>query len=265
MIDKDLFRRDILSVRERVPLVLNLTNFVAMTPSANALLAIGASPVISSCVEEMPELVRESDAVVINIGCLDRFQVEAMRLAASVASAADIPWVLDPVGAGATRLRTDVSLELARSFYPAVIRGNASEIMALAGDGTGTRGVDSRHNSVDAVMAARSLANQMKTVVSVSGEVDYITDGERIEMVSNGNPLMSRVTAMGCIATALTAAVTAVDRDYMTAATNAMALMGTVGEVASEGCRGTGSFFVNFMDCLSSATPSQLSGMIINR
>lgn len=255
MIDTRKFTGDCLAVRKESPLVLNITNYVAMNISANALLAIGASPIMSFCVEEIEELVNLCSALVVNIGCLDRVQIEAMHRAAGAASAAGKPWLLDPVGAGASRLRTGTGLSLAGDHAPSVIRGNASEIMALAGMDIKSRGVDSSCGSDRAVEAAQILAERYGTVVSVSGPVDYVTDGTVVESVSNGSPLMPHVTAMGCTASALTAAFLAVDGDGLTASVNAMLMMGLAGESAASHSRGTGTFAAAFIDELSNFDP----------
>lgn len=262
MLDLQKFIEDCLLVREQSPLVHNITNYVAMNIAANGLLAIGASPLMSFCEEEMEEIVTISSALVINIGCLDRNEIAGMRAAAQTASRLGKPWVLDPVGAGASRLRTETALSLIREFHPTIIRGNASEIMCLAGEQIVSRGVDSSNDSNDAADAARSLAECTGAVVSVSGAVDYVTDGKRVGTISNGSPMMSKVTAMGCTASAITGAFAAVDGDTFHAALNAMALMGVAGELAAAGSRGTGSLAMNFIDELSNFDAQQASRLI---
>ena len=275
-------------IKERRPLVVNVTNYVAMTPSANALLAIGASPIMVVEPSEVEEIVEKSAALVLNIGCLESTQIEVMKLAAARASELDIPWVLDPAGVGMSWLRTDTALQLIRKYKPAVIRANASEIAALASVlldahelkamqevGFVSNGVDSSMDSKSALEYAKNLAKFTGSIVSLSGEVDYITDGVKIVSLSNGSPLMPRVTAMGCIASAVTAAFLSVAcyseenkrTDYLQAAVNAMALMGVAGEKAHELCdrsstAGTGSFFVNFLDVLSGFDAAELAGRV---
>jgi len=252
------FQEDCAAIRQQKPLVHNITNYVAMNFAANALLAAGASPLMSFCPQEMEELVTLCGALSINIGCLDSQLIEASRKAASKASELGRPWVLDPVGVGASKLRSSVAVELVTKYRPTVIRGNASEIISLASEICGldrscvvSKGVDSSADSADAVAFAKCLAQTTGSVVSVSGPVDYITDGERVETISDGSPMMPQVTAMGCTATAITAAFLAVDRDPFAAALNAMALMGKAGSRAAEGCDGTGTFAVRFIDELS--------------
>jgi hydroxyethylthiazole kinase len=247
--------RSFATIKEKSPLVLNITNYVAMNFSANALLAIGASPIMSFYPEEMDELVAECDALVINIGCLDSLQVEAMTIAASAALKYGKPWVLDPVGIGASHIRKKICGELV-SFKPSIIRGNPSEIMTLAGLDATSRGVDSCRSSNDALSGAQSLALSAGAVVSVSGPRDYITDGNRVVTVSNGSPLMSRVTAMGCTATAMTAAFAAVTNPF-DAAVDAMMLMGLCGEAASSKADGTGTMETIFIDELYGFDPAE--------
>lgn len=259
----ELFKRDFNAIRQSSPLVHNITNYVAMNLSANVLLAAGASPIMSSEPEEIADLAASSDALVVNIGCLEQGQIAAMRLAAEAAHRQGKPWVLDPVGAGASRLRTETALELARSFRPTVIRGNASEIMALAGSGKGARGVDSAHDSAAALEYAVQIASALGTIVSISGPTDFITDGHNIIAISNGSPLMPKVSALGCAASALTAAFAAVGTGHaLAAAAGAMALMGIAGEVAAQHSAGPGSLAVNFIDTLSSLDPEEAAGLI---
>lgn len=284
MLDRQQFVKDCSAVRGISPIILNITNYVAMNISANALLAIGASPLMSSCQQEIKELVALSDALVINIGCLDCLQIEAMETAAEEASRLGKPWVLDPVGAGASRLRTETALRLISRYSPNIIRCNASEILSLATEYTGKiptaskqdqeqserkcRGVDSACASYEVVKHAAAFASKAGAVVSVSGQTDYITDGVRIECISNGHPVMPRVTAMGCTASSITAAFAAAGRNSFEAALHAMALMGTVGEKAVSKCKelygnvGAGSFQMHFLDMLTNSEAEELAGMI---
>lgn len=262
MIDKDLFVRDCIAVREGSPLVHNITNYVAMNVAANALLALGASPLMSFCIEEMEEVVSSCSALAINIGCLDSDQTAAMRVAAGAAVKFGKPWVLDPVGVGISDIRRRTCDELIREFHPSVIRGNVSEILCLTGRKVTMRGVDSTADSGEAAEAALLLAKSTGAVVSVSGPKDYISDGNNVESISNGSPIMEKVTAMGCTATAVTAAFAAVDPDPFRAALNAMALMGTLGEQASSKCAGTSSFASAFIDNMSTFNPESVSKLI---
>lgn len=259
------FAGDCRLVREDTPIIHNITNYVAMNFSANALLAIGASPIMSSEPEEMEDISAISSALVVNIGCIEKAQAAAMEIAASIAFRTGKPWVLDPVGAGASRYRTEAALSLAKRFRPSVIRGNASEIIALSraledaaadgAKGSGSRGVDSSEESIAAVEYGKSLASALGTVVSISGAVDYVTDGTEVVSIANGTPMMHSVTATGCVASAVTAAFLAVDPDALSAASCAMAIMGTAGEEAARRSSEPGSFAVGFIDALASADP----------
>jgi hydroxyethylthiazole kinase len=244
-------------IRAERPLVHNITNFVAMDISANALLAAGASPAMVHAREEVRDFVGISRALAVNIGTLSPDWVDAMHLAAAEAAAREIPWVLDPVGAGATSYRTHTSEALA-ARRPAVIRGNASEILALAAGTLGTGGVDASHASDAAVDPARALAARRGTVVAMTGSTDFVTDGTRTIAITNGHPLMARVTAVGCTATALVAAACAVEPDAMIAATAALVFLGVCGERAAEGQPGPGTFRVRLIDALATVTPDDL-------
>jgi hydroxyethylthiazole kinase len=237
------------SLREQRPLVHNITNYVAMTLSANVLLALGASPAMVHAVEEVEDFVTISNALVINIGTLSPRWVEAMRLAAGKAVALGKPWVLDPVGCGATRYRTDVSAEFA-GMGPTIIRGNASEIMSLAGaSGAKPKGVDSLASSDDAVAAGIALAKKTGAVVAVTGETDYATDGETIIAIEGGDKLMPLSTALGCALSATTAAFAAV-AEPLEAAVFALAVFGAAGAEAGRRCNGPGHLPAELCDAL---------------
>jgi len=250
MIDLAQLKAVCLRIRESSPIIHCITNYVAMEFNANALLAVGASPVMSSCKEEIDDLSVISNALVINIGCIDALQFEAMKLAADAACRMKKPWVLDPVGAGASKYRTECALHLINEFHPSVIRGNASEIMAVSGLPVQPRGVNSVNSSDEAIEAAKRLANKTGAIVSVSGSTDYITDGERIKSVTEGDPKMPMVTAMGCTATALTAAFLTVCNTPFEAASYAMELMGYAGETAAKRTEGPGTLKEIFLDAL---------------
>jgi len=239
MFDLSCFQADCAAIRQQKPIIHNITNYVAMNFAANALLAVGASPLMSFCPSEMEELVTLCGALSVNIGCLDGQLIEASEIAAAKASQLGRPWVLDPVGVGASKLRISTAVRLIEKYHPTVIRGNASEIICLAREicsfensCEASRGVDSCADSVDAIFAAKILASTTGAVVSVSGPTDYITDGEIVESVTEGSGMMPRVTAMGCTATAITAAFLAVDKDPLRAAVNAMKMMGIAGSRA---------------------------------
>jgi hydroxyethylthiazole kinase len=241
---------DVLEIRKRAPVVHNITNYVVMNSTANALLALGASPVMAHAEEEVEEMVGIASALVLNIGTLSERWIASMRRAAEAAARKGIPIVLDPVGAGATKLRTNAAHELLRIAPLSVIRGNASEVMALHGADAAARGVDSQHGSEAAVDAARTLSQQYGSVVSVSGVTDFIIRGDQTIRVHNGHVMMTRVTGLGCTASALTGAFCAVNPDPFEAAAHAMAVMGVVGELAEAASGGPGSLQVQFLDQL---------------
>lgn len=271
MFDIQKFTEDCLLIREKSPLIHNITNYVAMTPTANALLAIGASPIMSFCPEEILDLVEDSSAVLINLGCLDKQLVQAAKIAAAAALQAGKPWVLDPVGVGASVLRNKVASDLVLNYHPTIIRGNASEIIALAEEfglvrenSNGIHGVDSARPSQDALNSGKALARKTEAVISISGETDYIIDKEIMSTIANGDGIMPKVTAMGCTASAITAAFAAVDDSPFSAALNAMAMMGVCGELAAESCPGTGSFQTRFLDMLSSMEAGEIAVKVRN-
>jgi hydroxyethylthiazole kinase len=242
--------QDVQRIRTEAPLVHNITNYVVMNTTANALLSIGASPVMAHAIEEVEEMVGIARALVINIGTLSSPWIESMVRAGRRAVEKGIPIVLDPVGAGATHLRTSTARRLLHETPPAIIRGNASEIRALLYAEEGTKGVDSTHTSEEAVGAARMLSEHCRSVVCVSGAVDLIVSRQSIIRVSNGDPMMPRVTGLGCTASAIVGAFVAVNPDAFRAAAHAMAVVGIAGEIAAEGAQGPGSLQMRFYDAL---------------
>jgi len=244
--------QDLERIRAEAPLIHNITNYVVMNLTANALLAVGASPVMAHAVEEVEEMAGMARALVLNIGTLSPQWIDAMEKAGREAGRRRIPIVLDPVGCGATRFRTASALRLLEEAPPTVIRGNASEIRALAGAGGITKGVDSTSAPEEAVEAAQALSRRCRCAVSVSGATDVIVEGDCIIRVRNGHPLMTRVTGLGCVASAITGAFAAVNPSGFRAAAHAMCLMGVTGEVAAERSSGPASFQVSFLDALHS-------------
>ena len=241
-IDAAALWADLQAVRQQSPLVHNITNFVVMNYSANALLAVGASPVMAHAKEEVRDMVGIAQALVLNIGTLEPDWIEAMRLALLAARARGVPVVLDPVGAGATPYRNAAISELLRSGAPSVVRGNGSEVMSVAGLAAVTRGVDSAASSGEALDAARALARDLQAVVCISGADDHIVDaGGRWATLSNGHPWMTKVTGVGCSASAIVGAFCAVQPDRWRATLAAMAVLGVVGELAAERTQAAGA------------------------
>jgi hydroxyethylthiazole kinase len=245
-------------LREAAPLVHNITNYVVMNNTANALLAIGASPAMVHSTEEVEDFAAISGALVVNIGTLSPAWVAGMKLAVQRANEKKIRWALDPVGVGATRYRNTVSAELA-ALKPTVIRGNASEILALAGAASGpTKGVDSTASSDDTLEPARRLAALTGGAIAVTGKTDYVTDGKATRAIHNGHAMMARVTGLGCSATALISAFLAVTPDPLAAATHALAVFGVAGEMAAEKSPGPGSLQLHLLDALYALDRAEL-------
>jgi len=246
-------------VRAQKPLVHNITNYVVMNYTANALLACGASPVMAHAAEEVEEMVTLAGALVLNIGTLSPPWVEAMIKAGKRAQAVHVPVVLDPVGAGATRLRTDSARRLIEEFPVQVIRGNASEILSLAGGKSGrTKGVDTVHTVDEAGDAAMELARELRTTLAITGAVDLITDGRQIIRVMNGHEMMGRVTGTGCTATVIVAAFLAVDSNPLEAAATALSFFGLAGEKAAAKSSAPGTFQIALLDALYQITEDDL-------
>jgi len=237
-------------VRAASPLVHCLTNLVVSNFTANVLLALGASPAMVVAPEETGEFAAIADALLVNIGTIDSQQLLAMRFAIAGANGAGKPWVLDPIVAG-----LPFRMNAARQFIsqgPAAIRGNASEIIALASEGqTKTKGVDSLGPAEDALESARALAVESRTIVAVSGETDYVVDGTRTLAIPGGHSLMTQVTGVGCALNAAIAAYITVARDPFLGTAGALLAFATAGEAAARQATGPGSFAVAFLDQLS--------------
>lgn len=256
---------DVCAVRAQVPLVHSVTNLVVTAFNANVLLAAGASPIMAHAVEEVADLARLSGAVVVNIGTLDSHWVPAMQLALDTAREVGKPSVLDTVGAGASDYRNRVLADL-MARRPGVVRGNASEIMSLAGQGAQTRGVDSTDPVVRALAAAQMLTERYGCVVCVSGPEDHVLapDG-RHAVLRNGHSLMTRVTGVGCSASALVGAFAAVQPDAWRACTSAMAYWGVVGQIAAERMApdtGTGRYAGALLDVAGTLTHAELAATL---
>ncbi|MCB8747591.1 hydroxyethylthiazole kinase [Rhodoferax sp. U2-2l] len=246
---------DVLAVRSQRPLVHSITNLVVMNYNANFLLSMGASPVMAHAHEEVRDMAAIAQALVLNIGTLEPYWIESMRQALAIAAQRGIKTVLDPVGAGATSYRNQSIAALLAQASPSVIRGNASEIMSVAGVAVQTRGVDSGAAVSDALQAARDLAASTGGVVCVSGEVDHVLDAsDRHVSLSNGHEWMTRITGVGCSATALVGAFCAVQPDAWRATVSAMAYLGVVGQVATQQVQaqglGVGSLQIALLDQL---------------
>jgi hydroxyethylthiazole kinase len=250
---------DLAAIRARKPLVHQITNYVVMNETANATLALGALPVMAHAVEEVEEMASVAGALVLNIGTLSAHWIEAMMRAAEAANRAGVPVVLDPVGAGAKRLRTETARRILEEAEIAVVRGNAAEVATLAGRRAEIRGVESLGSSESGAELARAAAADLGCVVSVTGPVDHVSDGERTVAVANGHELLATVTGTGCMSSALTGCFLAVAADRpLDAAAEALAAFGVAGEDAAQGAKGPGSFHVNLYDALYGLDPATL-------
>jgi hydroxyethylthiazole kinase len=251
--------RTLARIRAERPLVHQITNYVVMNETANATLALGALPVMAHAVEEVEEMVGLASALVLNIGTLSPHWIEAMVLAGRAAGARGVPIVLDPVGAGATRYRTDTARGLLAELPIAVLRGNAGEVATLVGIEAEVRGVESIASSSDAAELAREAADTLQLVASVTGPVDHVSDGERVAAVANGHELLAAVSGTGCMSTAITGAFLAAEPDKpFEAAVEALAAFGVAGEDAAAGARGPGTFHANLYDALAGLDPDEL-------
>ena len=247
------------AMRAAAPLVHCVTNFVAMTPAANALLAAGASPAMIHAPEEAGAFAGVAGALTVNIGTLDAGWLAGMLAAASGARAAGRPWALDPVAVFASPFRREACASLLAE-RPTGIRGNASEIRALAGEAAGGRGVDAGDAVEAAADTAAALAERTGAVVAVTGAVDLVTDGARTARIAGGHPLMTRVTAMGCGLTAVLGAYLAAVEDPFEATVAALAHYKLAGERAGAVAAGPGSFQPAFLDALAAVDGAALSG-----
>jgi hydroxyethylthiazole kinase len=246
-------------LRQQRPLVHQITNYVVMNETANATLAIGALPVMAHAPEEVEELASIAGALVLNIGTLSRHWVDSMLLAGKAANAAGVPVVLDPVGVGATTLRTETAKRILSEVDVAILRGNSAEVAALAGIEAEIRGVESIGAEAGNASIARSAAERLGVVASVTGPVDHVADGSRVLAVANGDALLATITGSGCMSTALTGCFAAVRRDApFDAAVFALAAFGVAGEDAARDAKGPGTFHAGLYDALYALTPESL-------
>lgn len=242
------------ALRKKRPLIHHITNMVVMNTTANATLAIGASPVMAHSPDEVEEMVNFAGALVLNIGTLTRELVDSMIKAGQKANQLSIPVILDPVGAGATSLRTAEALRILKKIKVEIIRGNPAEVLSLGGEKGAIKGVDSFQEAGEAMEAATSLATKLRVTLAVTGREDFVTNGKRSVWVSNGHPLMKLVTGTGCIATTVVAAFATVDPDPLYAASTALGYFGLAGEKGAQKASSPGSFQVALFDALYDLT-----------
>lgn len=256
-ITPDSIWADLRTLRETTPLVLSLTNSVVREFTANALLALGASPIMSDAFEEISELVGIAGALNLNIGTPTPRSAEAMALAAAAAKAKGIPIALDPVAVGATQMRRKLVDRLLNIATPTVIRGNQAEITALAGLSSVARGVDAVGNLEQAPSVVRQLAKQTGSIVVASGATDYLSDENTVIAIQNGHSLMARTTGSGCVASAVIAAFLPISSRPFSVVISAMVVMDLAGELAADHSltEGPGSFRVRFLDAFDKLEP----------
>ena len=254
MVDYDL-KSLLEKLREERPLVHNITNYVVMNFTANALLAMGASPVMAHAADEVEEMVSLANAFVINIGTLSKHWIDSMLRAGSKANELGVPVIMDPVGSGATSLRTNTFRRLLKELKLTVVRGNASEILSVASDLIKTQGVDTSHNVEQALETARAVGKEVASVVAITGPVDLITDGTKVIRCHNGHPLLGSVTGTGCAATTTIAAFAAVTDDPLEATSAGLAFFGLAGELAGDRASSPGSFMISLLDAMYEITP----------
>jgi len=248
-------------LRGRRPLVHQITNYVVMNETANATLALGALPVMAHALEEVEEMVGLAGALVLNIGTLSPQWVEAMIAAGKAANAGGIPVVLDPVGAGATRYRTETTRRILSEVGVTVLRGNQGEVATLVGAAAEVRGVESIGAAGDAADLARTAALNLGLIASVTGVVDHVSDGTRVLAVANGHELLATVTGTGCMSSAVTGCFLAAKRDEpLEAAAEALAAFGVAAEDAARDAKGPGTFHANLYDALAALDPETLDG-----
>ncbi len=248
-------------LREAKPLVHQITNYVVMNETANATLALGALPVMAHAREEVEEMAAIAGALVLNIGTLSPHWVEAMIAAGKVANERGIPVVLDPVGVGATRYRTETAGRILDEVRVTVLRGNAGEVATLVGVDAEVRGVESIDAGGDAAELAVQAGRTLGLVAAVTGPVDHVSDGARSIAVENGDAMLATITGTGCISSALTACFSAVNADRpLEAAAEALVALGVAGEDAAATARGPGSFHVGLYDALAALDPATLDG-----
>jgi hydroxyethylthiazole kinase len=248
-------------LRERKPLVHQITNYVVMNETANATLALGALPVMAHAPQEVEEMVGLASALVLNIGTLSEHWIEAMLFAGRAATAREIPVVLDPVGAGATAYRTDTARRILDEVRVTVLRGNPGEVATLVGAAAEVRGVESIATGLEPAELAVEAGRRLGLVASVTGPVDHVSDGEQTLAVANGHPLLAAVTGTGCMSSALTGCFLAVKPDEpLEVAAEALAAFGVAAEDAAEGAAGPGTFHARLYDALAALDPDTLDG-----
>jgi hydroxyethylthiazole kinase len=247
-------------VREQSPLIHNMTNVVVTNFVANGLLALGASPVMAYAKEEVADMVKISNALVLNIGTLREPEVEAMLLAGKAANERGVPVILDPVGAGATPYRTDTVKRILSEVNVNILRGNAAEVANIIGEVWETRGVDAGTGHGNEAELAKMTAKNLKMTVVVTGKDDIVSNGDESIIISNGHPLLTKVTGTGCLFSSVVGAFAGVETNYLLAAAGASAFYGVVAEraVTITGAQQVGTFQMEFLNQLMLTSSSDV-------
>ncbi len=235
-------------IRDSKPLVHHITNWVTIYDCANIVRSFGALPVMAHAPEEVEQMTGISSSLVLNIGTLTTDLITTMITAGKAANKKGIPVILDAVGVGATDMRTDSTLKILKEIHVDVIKGNSSEIGVLAGAEAEVRGVEAAGLEGDPMEISKTLAKTEGCVVAMTGEVDIITDGERVFKVANGHEMMGSIVGTGCMAASVIGSFTAVEKDYAIAASSALSCYGIAGELAAKGSKGPGTFKERFYD-----------------
>ncbi|HEY8908777.1 MAG TPA: hydroxyethylthiazole kinase [Desulfosporosinus sp.] len=249
-------------VKEKSPLIHHITNYVTVNDCANIVLALGGSPVMADELEEVAEMVGFASALVLNIGTLNSRTIESMLVAGLRAKELGVPVILDPVGVGATKLRTRTAEKLIRVLKPEVIRGNMSEIKMLAGLEVVIKGVDSLADEQDSSVIAKRLASELSCVIAITGKTDVVSDGSQVCLLDNGHRILADVTGTGCMTTSLVGTFCGVTNDYFTAAVAGIISMGLAGEIAQASLHhgeGIGTFRARLLDSIYNLTPETLA------
>lgn len=253
MVFDEEFARDLTLIRRKRPLVHHFMNYVAMNDAANVTLAIGASPIMAHAKEEVEELASKANALYINIGTLDEYWVESMILAGKAANRNNVPVILDPVGAGATRYRTRTVERILNEVEVDVVKGNGGEMLALAGYAGGVKGVDSVVEATGDTAVA--VAEKYGVTAVVTGPWDYVSDGKRLAIVKNGTPLLQYVTGSGCMVGSVIASFMAVNRDFVVASVEGLTAFEIAAEKAEVKSKYPGTFKQYLIDELYALTP----------
>lgn len=256
---------NLLKMQKEVPLVHNMTNYVTVNDCANAVLAIGASPIMADDISECADITSISKALVINIGTLNKRTIDSMLASGKRANEIGVPVVFDPVGAGASKLRNDTVSAILDNVKITILRGNLSEVSFIAGLEVNTKGVDSAQEDSgnDAVAVAKAVAKKLECVVAITGAVDVISDGDTVVKISNGHKMLSKVTGTGCMTSALVGAYVGASENILASAVAGVASMGIAGEIAYKkaGEMGTGSFHIAIIDALSNMSAEIIKEM----